>query len=56
MDDRKTLSVLRGHSLRELVDKVNTVNRSSDSGMVIRKDDIVSIFKESDTYFMLYYN
>lgn len=59
-DNKKTrLSVLRAQSLRELVGMVNDNNDAAHQGLdgtnYILKDDIVSVMKEHDTYFLLYY-
>lgn len=52
-EEKRKLSVLQSHSLRELVDTVNNYNQSSDAG--ITKDDIVGLFHDSETYFLLYF-
>lgn len=50
---KEILDVLQAHSLRELVETVNLVNETGSSKIL--KDNIVTIFKDEDTYFMLYY-
>lgn len=50
---KETLAVLRAHSLRELVETVNSINDTTPSKIL--KDDIVSVFNEEGTWFMLYY-
>lgn len=53
-DNRKdTLSVIQASSLRELVEMVNEHNNQG--GEPIQKEDVVTILKENEAYFMLYY-
>ena len=49
MDESKSesMAVLQAYSLRTLVEQVNSNG--------IKKEDIVHITKESDTFFLLYY-
>lgn len=47
------LDVLQGHSLREIVDQVNSINNSTPAPIV--KDDIVRIFNDEGTWFLIYY-
>lgn len=59
-DNKKTrLQVLQAHSLRELVSIINDNNEAAsqnlDGAQEILREDIVSIMKEYDTYFLLYY-
>lgn len=59
-DNKKTrLQVLQAHSLRELVNMINDNNEAAsqnlDGAQEILREDIVSIMKEYDTYFLLYY-
>lgn len=49
---KKTLTVLQSHSLRDIVDAVNAQNRTDHP---ILREDIVTLLKEDETYFMLYY-
>lgn len=53
MDNKKkTLAVLQAHSLRDIVDTINQQNKTD---FPILREDIVSLLKEDETYFMLYY-
>lgn len=55
MDNAKQgLAVLQAFSLREMVDKVNSIN-TSNSGTKILKDDIVALMKEEGIYSLVYY-
>lgn len=59
-DNKKTkLQVLQAHSLRELVNMINDNNEAAsqdlDGAQEILREDIVTILKEYDTYFLLYY-
>lgn len=47
------LDVIQASSLRELVETVNRINDSSPSKIL--KDDIVNIFTDDGTFFLLYY-
>ena len=49
---KNTLAVLQAHSLRDIVDTINSRNATDHP---ILKDDIVTLLKEDETYFMLYY-
>lgn len=49
-----SLKVYTSFSLRELVDFVNGVNSSNPNNKIL-KEDIVSLFKDGDSYFLLYY-
>lgn len=53
-EEKKTMSVLLAHSLRELVETVNNINNSNESRHIL-KDDIVTIMKEESTYMLFYY-
>lgn len=50
---KETLDVLQARSLRELVETANGINATTPSKIL--KDDIVSIFNEEGTWFLLYY-
>lgn len=52
MEVKDTLAVLQSHSLRDIVDAVNANNKA---GNPILREDIVSLLKEDETYFLLYY-
>lgn len=52
-EQKTTLSVIRAYSLRELIEAVNHYNQTSDTPIL--KDDIVSLYKDNETYFLLYY-
>lgn len=59
-DNRKTrIQVLQAHSLRELVNLINDNNEAAlqnlEGAQEILREDIISIMKEYDTYFLLYY-
>lgn len=49
---KKTLAVLQTHSLRDMVGAVNTQNKTD---CPILREDIITLLKEDETYFMLYY-
>lgn len=51
---KKQLAVLQAHSLRELISQVNMVNSSEREEPILR-EDIVKVFKEDETFFLLYY-
>ena len=46
-NDDYGMAVLQAHSLRNLVEQVNEKG--------IMKEDIVKVFKEEETFFLLYY-
>lgn len=50
---KERLAVLQAHSLRDLTNIVNEINASGDTKIL--KDDIVSLLKEDNTYFLVYY-
>lgn len=50
---KERIDVMQARSLRDLVNQINRVNSSS--GTKIMREDIVSLTKDEDTYFMLYY-
>lgn len=52
--EKSRLAVLQSHSLRELVDMVNHANQSA-GGRILKKD-IVGLYHEDETYFLLYYS
>lgn len=52
MEEKRILDILCAHSLRELIETVNSINQSSSP---ILKDDVVNIIREDDGYIMLYY-
>ena len=45
---------LQAHSIRELLEKVNTHNVNCPNSCIL-KEDIVEILKEGDTFILLYY-
>lgn len=53
VEKKKLLDVLQAHSLRELVETVNLINETGSSKIL--KEDVLTLFKEDGTYFMLYY-
>lgn len=58
MKEKNTLAVLQAHSVREVIDCVNDINQASrqfDDISPILKEDIVTIFKGDENYFLLYY-
>lgn len=52
MEEKAKLDVLQAHSLRDLLMKVNQINEGDNK---ILKEDIVTIYKDEDTFFLLYY-
>jgi hypothetical protein len=50
---KQTLAVIQEHSLRDLVDHVNAINYRGINKIL--KDDIVTIMKGNDSFFLLYY-
>lgn len=50
---KETLAVIQEHSLRNLVDHVNAINHRGFKKIL--KEDIVTIFKGDDSFFLLYY-
>lgn len=55
---KSTLEVLRAHSLREMVEKVNNYNQEASKSTTlspILKEDIVNLTREEDTYFLIYF-
>lgn len=55
---KEKLAVLQAHSVREIIDSVNDINQAScqfDDIAPILKEDIVTIFKGDENYFLLYY-
>ena len=50
---KETLAVIQEHSLRNLVDHVNAINRRG--VRKILKEDIVTVFRGDDSFFLLYY-
>lgn len=51
--DKTQLGAIQAHSLRSLVETVNHINE--DSPEQILKEDIITILKDEDTYFLLYF-
>lgn len=49
---KKTLAVLQAHSLRDIVDTINSRNATD---YPILRDDIVSLLKGNEEYLLLYY-
>jgi len=47
------LNVLQSSSLRELIERVNSINSNSDNPIL--KEDIVTIMNVNETFVMLYY-
>lgn len=45
---------LQAHSIRELLERVNTHNVNCPNSRIL-KEDIVDILKEGDTFILLYY-
>lgn len=50
---KEKLDILMSHSLRDLVDQVNNINSTTPSKIL--KEDIVELFKDEETFFLLYY-
>lgn len=50
---KQTLSVIQEHSLRDLVDHVNAINYRGTNKIL--KEDIVTIMKGNDSFFLIYY-
>ena len=50
---KETLAVIQEHSLRNLVDHVNAINHRG--VRKILKEDIVTIYRGDDSFFLLYY-
>jgi len=50
---KQTLAVIQEHSLRNLVDHVNAVNCRGITKIL--KEDIVTVIKGEDSFFLLYY-
>ena len=50
---KETLAVIQEHSLRNLVDHVNAINHRG--VRKILKEDIVTVFRGDDSFFLLYY-
>jgi hypothetical protein len=53
MKDIQTLHVLQATSLRGLVEQVTKINSSTNNS--IKKEDIISITKDEETYFLIYF-
>ena len=51
---KSLIDFLQAHSLRDLLYNINTYNVNNPEHPIL-KDDIVDIFKEEDTYILLYY-
>lgn len=51
---KKTLTVLKADTLRQLIDKINALN-ANDSTNNILKDDVLTLFKEDGIFYLLYY-
>lgn len=51
---KTTLDYLQAHSLRDILMQVNVHNENYPNNPILR-DDIVDIFKEEDTFILLYY-
>lgn len=49
---KDNMAVLQAHSLRELIEQVNEINKGASK---ILKEDIVTILKEDETFFLLYF-
>lgn len=48
------IDFFQAHSLRELLDNVNSYNKCHFNHPIL-KEDIVRILKEEDTYILIYY-
>lgn len=51
---KNQIDYLQAHSLRDLLNRVNTHNIQCPDCPIL-KDDIVDILKEEDTFILLYY-
>lgn len=53
-DNAQELTYIQGLSVRDLVEKVNSVNFVSNESPIL-KENIVGIVKEGDSFFLVYY-
>lgn len=51
---KTVVDYLQAHSIRELLEKVNTHNVNCPNSLIL-KEDVVDILKEGDTFILLYY-
>lgn len=51
---KTVVDYLQAHSIRELLERVNTHNVNCPNSLIL-KEDIVDILKEGDTFILLYY-
>lgn len=50
---KQHIDVLQGHSLRDIVNQVNSINDHTPAPIL--KEDIVRIFNDEGTWFLIYY-
>lgn len=53
MKEVQTLHVLQATSLRDLVEQVTRTNSSTDNP--IKREDIITITRDEETYFLIYF-
>lgn len=53
-NNKDQLAVLQSYSLRDLIGQVNEIN-NVDGGAKILREDVVTLLKEHDTFFLIYY-
>lgn len=51
---KSQIDFIEGHSLRDVIRKVNLYNLHHEDNEIL-KEDIVQVIKEEDTYVLLYY-